>query len=194
MDVQDNGVSLFCQQTQAIVARIREGSVHRVKTKFIREKYGEVSHIFMTVYGWYKEVSAKIVPRPEGAESGIWAFADLKSLDRYADSAIMELRVPVEQAVFFRLSDWNQILNLRYLPEDEADSRGFAERISRYGVPHESDIMLKSFYPQLKQEVLRSWGRLFRYDAMLRQGAIDFPDVQAGLWEVRPEWVEAWDL
>lgn len=193
MDIQDHGVRLFCQQTEEIAARIRSGCVHRAEVKYIREKYGEVADIFMTAYSWYTSAASRVVPRPEGAESGVWAFADPRMLERFEDSMVMELRVPIEQAVLFRMPDWNRILNLRYLPEDEADSRRFAEKIARYGVPHESDVMLKTFYPQLKQEVLGSWERLFRYDAMLKQGAVDFPDVQAGLWEVRPEWVESWD-
>lgn len=193
MDNQDNHVTLFCSQTKDIARRIRDGEVLHVKTKFIREKYGDVSHIFMTVYDWYVKRAEEIVPRPEGAESGIWAFVDLKLLDRDDRCSILELSVPIERAIFFRMSDWNKILNLRYLGGDDGDSQQFAEKAAKYGVRDESDLMMKPFYPQFKQEIIYSWRHLFRYDDAIKRGEVAFPDIQAGLWEIHPEWVEDWD-
>ena len=193
MDRQDHRVTLYCSQTREIVEAVRDGAVHRAKVKFIREKYGEVSHIFMTAYDWYASHATAIVPRPESAESGIWAFADLKLIDRDDRCAILKLNVPADRAALFRMSDWNRILNLRYLGEDAADAERFAEKLAKHGVREESDVFMKPFYPQLKQEVLRGWDRLFRHDGALKRGEVDFPDVQAGLWEIRGEWVEAWD-
>lgn len=194
MDGKNDTLTLFCSQVKGIAAHIRSGGVHQAKTQFIREKYGEVSHIFMTVYAWYAQNAPALVPKPAGAESGIWAFADLRNIDRDEGSTIMELRVPKDKAVLFRASEWNVILNLSYLGSDDADSQQWTQKIRHFGLKHESDIILQPFYPQLKGDVTRSWRNLFRHDAAIKRGDAEFPDVQAGLWEIRPEWVVRWDV
>jgi hypothetical protein len=47
------------------------------------------------------------------------------------------------------------------------------------------------FYPDLKQQIYDSWQRLFRYhEALLRGEDCGGIRVQAGLWELRREWVQ----
>lgn len=193
MDRENNGIELYSSQTKEIAEAVRGGKVHLVKIKFIREKYKEVAHIFMTVYNWYAAGADKIVPRPEGAESGIWAFANPKMADRDPGSSVMKLSVPEDRVVLFRMSEWNRILNLRYLGENAEERERFAAKLEKYGIRNESDAVTKPFYPQLKQEIMLSWENLFRYDRAIKRKEIDFPDIQAGLWEIRREWVEDWN-
>lgn len=193
MDIQNNRVTLYCSQTKEIVNRIRNGNVHQAKVKFIREKYGDVSHVFMIAYDWYASNASRIAPKPNGAESGIWAFSDIKFIDVDECCSIMELSVPSDQVIFFRMSDWNKILNLRYLGSDDSDSQRFEEKLTKHGIKDETDVLMKPFYPQLKTEMIRSWDRLFQYNEAHKHSVPEFPDMQAGLWEIRPEWVANWD-
>lgn len=193
MDRQDNRVTLYCSQSDEVVGNLRRDGVHHAKIAFIRKKYEETADTYLFAYNWYAANAARIVPRPEEAESGIWAHADPMFFERHKGYAILKLDVPLERAVFFRMSDWNKILNFRYVgtPEEE---RAFAEKLQKHGVGYEGDVVMKPFYPQLKGELLRSWDALFRFDAKIKSGeSAEIPDIQIGLWELRSEWVREWD-
>ena len=65
--------------------------------------------------------------------------------------------------------DWNKILCLKYLGEDEADERAFQAYLKQCGV-REMDAVLTGFYPELKQKIMDSWPRLFRHHEQIRAG------------------------
>lgn len=194
MDNPNNRITLYSSQSDEIAAALRNGDTHYAKEKYIREKYGEVSEVFLAAYSWYRAEASRLVPRPPEAESGIWAYADLKLLDRVPGYSILKLSVPADEAVFFRTRDWNRVLNLRFIGETEEEERVFEEKLARHGVKYEGDIYLKPFYPQLRSELIKSWSRLFRFHEAIRAGSPDIaPDIQAGLWRIVPEWVAAID-
>lgn len=194
VDRKHNRVTLYCGQSDNVVSALRENGAHFAKMKYIREKYEEVADVFVTAYNWYNTHASRIVPKPDEAESGIWAYGDIRLLEKHEGYTIMELEVPTDQAVFFRMSDWNKVLNMRYMGENPEEERDFGEKLRKYGIRYEGDVVMKPFYPQLKQEVVRSWDKLFRFHDQIRDGeAADIPDVQAGLWVVRKEWVVNWD-
>ena len=194
MDSGVRFVTLYSSQPGGIVEKLRRGETHYAKIALIREKYGEVADVFTNAYRWYAERASTIVPRPDEAESGIWAYADIGYLDRDEGCRILGLKVPADKAVFFLMSDWNKVLNLRYVGRSPAEEREFEAKLLKHGVRYEGDVYLKPFYPLLKGELLRSWEALFRHDRDIRQGGGEgIPDIQAGLWELRREWVADWD-
>ena len=65
--------------------------------------------------------------------------------------------------------DWNKILCLKYLGEDEADELAFQAYLKQRGV-REMDAVLTGFYPELKQKIMGSWPRLFRHHEQIRAG------------------------
>lgn len=191
-----NTVKLYTSQSHEIVQRLRDGQPHLVKMQYVRQKYAEVAHVFVNAYQWYVRHAEQIVPRPEEAESAIWAFYDLHNLERHAGSDILQLNVPLDQAVFFRMSDWYKVLNTRYIGQNDAEELIFAEKLTRQGIGYEGDVYRKPFYPLLKRELIDSWQNLFRLHQAIRDAfaygdVADVPDIQAGLWLVRPEWVVA---
>lgn len=194
MDNKNNRMTLYSSQSDEIVAALRNGGTHYAKYKYIREKYGEVSEVFLAAYGWYRAAASRIVPAPPEGESGIWAYADPRFLDRAQGYSILKLSVPTDEAVFFSMRDWNRVLNLRFIGETEEEERAFEEKLARHGVKYEGDICLKPFYPQLRSELLKSWNRLFRFHEEIKAGSQGVPpDIQAGLWKISPEWVIDWD-
>ena len=55
---------------------------------------------------------------------------------------------------------------------------------------NENQVMLTAFYPQWKQEILESWGRLFRHHERIKAGDnTGVGSVQAGLWQIKAEWI-----
>ncbi|WP_407856139.1 DUF3841 domain-containing protein [Enterococcus hailinensis] len=115
MDHQNNSVRLYTSQNIIVIERLKETKRYVVKSKFIQDKYGEVAPVFSQAYFWYHHHARSLVPPPEDAESAIWTFTDIKYLDNHEDTVLMELSVPIDNVIFFRMSDWNKVLNLQFL-------------------------------------------------------------------------------
>ena len=195
MDIKYNKVILYCSQSDGVVADIMNKSVHYAKIDFIREKYGESSGVFLSAYSWYVQNAGRLVSKPEEAESAIWAYPDVKLLDRHEGSSILELEVPLPEVLFFLMYDWNKVLNMCYVGRSEEEEMRFKEKLDRYGINYEGDVFIKPFYPSLKKEVIQSWNSLFRFDEKIKSGDTqDLSHIQAGLWKIEKEWVLSRDI
>ena len=101
----------------------------------------------------------------------------------------LTLEVPLDEVLLFDMYDWNKILCLKYIGEDEKDEKQFQEQLEMYGVK-EMDAVLSNFYPLQKEQILKSWQRLTRYHEELVHGNTELVrDVQAGLWRIKKEWI-----
>lgn len=191
MDYKDHQVILYTSQNQRVIDKLLQNGRHVVERTFIKEKYGETSQVFLQAYSWYRQNAEQVVERPEDAESAIWTFLDMKYLDYSADSQILKLRVPLEKIVFFRMSDWNKILNLRLLGTDEEQADYYA-KLKKFNVAYEGDVYTTAFYPHLKTELVQSWRKLFQYDKKIKETKeLPFEDIQGGIWEIRSSWIES---
>lgn len=189
MGKEGNTIKLYAMQADIVLEAIKRDGVCYSKKEYVRRKYGESAQIFMTAYSWYVQEAARIVPQPEGAEYPYWAFRDLYNLDQSGGGNFLELEVPREEVVLFDLFDWNRILCLKYLGENQEDDQCFKEMLERCGMS-EDKVMLTSFYPRQKQQILASWKRLFRHHEQLIQGNDEgVRGVQAGLWRIKKEWI-----
>ncbi|WP_367567119.1 DUF3841 domain-containing protein [Lacrimispora sp.] len=190
MDCKDRYIELYSVQPEKIADSIRQGHCHYAKMKYIEDKYGDVKGVFLNAYHWYVRQASAIVERPEQAESGIWTFVNKRYTEQHPGYQVMKLHVPVEEAVFFRMSDWNKVLNLRYVGRTKEEENNFSEKLEKYGVSYEGDVYQTSFYPQLKRELTESWMNLFRFDHEIKAGGRPkLEDLQAGLWCIKKEWV-----
>ena len=191
MDYSNNQVTLYTSQSRLEVDKLIKSGRHVVDNTFIKEKYGETAQVFLQAYSWYCQNAEKIVERPADADSAIWTFLDVKYLDYSMDSQLIKLRVPIEQVVFFRMSDWNRILNLRFLGTEEEQAT-YDNKLKKYNITYEGDVYTTAFYPHLKTELIRSWQKLFHYDAEIKKTKrLPFEDIQGGIWEVKQAWVES---
>lgn len=191
MDYSDNQVTLYTSQSRVVVEQLLKSGRHVVDNTFIKEKYGETAQVFLQAYSWYRQNAANVVARPAEADSAIWTFLDVKYLDYSADSQLIKLRVPVENVVFFRMSDWNRILNLRFIGTEEEQAM-YYNKLKKYNVSYEGDVYTTAFYPHLKTELVRSWQKLFQYDAEIKTTKrLPFEDIQGGIWEIQQAWVES---
>lgn len=190
-----NKVKVWTKQHAGILTALEEGGRYVVKKEYIQQKMGENSRIYFEVYNWYRNAAEKIVPapddRPPDAESAVWCYRNPKYIEKHDEYKILKLNVPAEKAVFFRMSDWNKRLNLRYIGNTSQEEDSYNQKISKYGVDYEGSVYLTSFYPQLKNELIKSWQNLFRYDKLVKeQGDLLFDDMQAGVWHLELEWVQ----
>lgn len=191
MDCQPNQITLYTAQTDEVVQRLLEQGNHYVKTAYIVRKYAEVSAVFLHAYSWYTENAQRILPKPQQAESAVWTFCNANYLERHPGCQILKLSLPRANAVFFRMSDWNKVLNLRYIGDSAEETMQFAEKLVRYGIRYEGDVYTTPFYPHLKQELLTSWQKLFRYHQQVQEtGSSLYPDMQAGLWYLDRQWIQ----
>lgn len=177
-------LTLFTAQTQTVLDVIKRDGYSRVKRAFVQQKYGDEAWVFQQAYSFFAQHASRFVTPPEGAESGIWCFRDWRWAVTGAGCLLLELEVPADQAVLFDSRIWNRMLNLQYIGENEAEDRAFEQRITNMGLKSPAEAFSTPFYPTVKREILQSWQRLFG-------SAEGCPDtyVQAGLWELREEWI-----
>lgn len=182
-------VQLYAMQAQPVLDVIERDGVCYSKAEYVRRKYAESAPIFLTAYGWYVQEAEKIVPKPEGAEYPYWAFKDLYSVDGSGGGNLLKLCVPCDEAVFFDVRDFNRILKLSYIGENEEDERAFSEELKKRGL-NTNQVMLTSFYPEWKKQIMDSWRRLFRHhEAILAGDTNGVHSVQASLWRIKKEWI-----
>ena len=190
MDIRNNKVILYSSQAEAVLQIIERDGECFSKRKYVEDKYQESAPIFVSAYSWFVHEAEKYVARPENAEYPYWAFKDIYSVEASGDSRIIKLEVPVEEAVFFDMYDWNKILSLKYIGETETDEQEFRKMLRDYGITRESDVVLTNFYPNLKRQVKESWKRLFRHHEDIINGETQgIGSIQAGLWTIRKEWI-----
>lgn len=192
MDTADhtmNTVTLFASQAEPVwQAVLRDGAAYS-KAAYVRKKYGESAPVFLTAYDWFVGQLPRYVPKPPDAEYPYWAFGDQYLMEAGSASRILRLEVPVGEAVFFDMYDWNRIMRMQYLGKDPGEERAFRQELALRGITP-SEVMLTSFYPELRARVCASWQRLFRHHEAVRQGdRAGVGSLQAGLWCIRREWV-----
>lgn len=189
MDKECNTIRLYSPQALPVYEVLCRDGVCYSKAEYVKKKYQESAPIFLTAYRWFVSEASKIVPRPEGAEFPYWAFADERMCDIGENSRLLILDVPKDEVVLFDMFDWNRVLQLTLLGENEEQESKFRDKLRASGM-NENDIMLTGFYPMQKREIQNSWKRLFRHQEALKTGDTQVVrSVQAGLWQIKEEWV-----
>ena len=189
-------VTLYSTQPYAIAENIRQGNTHYAKLDSKQEKYGEeVAPIFTQAYNWFVRQAEQIVTRPPEAESAIWVYHDLHLLEQHSGYEIITLDIPLTEVIFLKMSDWNKVLNQRFLAINDQENVDFANKLEKQGINYEGDLFRKPFYPQLKQEVIKSWQNLFRFhqviqDALHQDNELPIKDIQAAVWKLPKNWIK----
>lgn len=162
MDSKNPPMILYTAQTSPVLEAIRRDKKCFSHACYIREKYQEVSEIFLTVYRQFVQEASKIVPPPQGAEFPYWAFSDPVDLYVSADAKVLKLAVPRDEVLLFDVQDWNKVLQFRYLGTTEEENRRFQQELDARGITV-WDVMNTNFYPDLRQRILRSWTSVLRH-------------------------------
>ena len=110
-------VILYAAQAEPVWQAIVQDGAAYSKAEYVRRKYGESAPVFLTAYHWFVRQLPRFVPRPEKAEFPYWAFTDLYMMETGGFAHILTLEVPMAEAVFFEVDDWNRILRMEYLED-----------------------------------------------------------------------------
>lgn len=181
-------VILYAAQAEPVWQAIqREGAAYS-KAEYVRKKYAESAPVFLTAYDWFVRQLPRFVPKPDGAEFPYWAFTDLYMIETGAYAHILTLEVPVEEAVFFEMDDWNRILRMEYLGNTPAETSRFRQELKMRGL-RDADVMLTQFYPEFREQTIASWQHLFRHQEAILRGEKPLSGLQAGLWCLKKEWI-----
>ena len=182
-------LTLYTSQTDTVLEVLHRDGVCFNRERYIRSKYRQDSEGFLAVYRSFIANAASIVAPPEGAEFPYWAFAQTSELFVGCSSHVLKLAVPRDQAVLFDLYDWNRMLQMRLLNPEEPREKAFLKELKLRGLTVR-DVMTTPFYPELRQSVLDSWNALLRHhEALLHGDASGVGGIQAGLWQLREEWI-----
>lgn len=189
MGTKSDKIILYTSQSPIVIKTLLEQKVCYIKREYIVKKYQEVSSIFLKAYNWYIDKAQNIVKKPEHAEYPFWTFTKPDYAGWYPGAYMLTLEVPIEEAVFFKVQDWNKILNLKYLAASVEDEKKHRDMLAKRNISIESYIFTKPFYPNLRLEIKKSWDNLFKYDRLIKSGYMKETDFQAGIWELRKEWI-----
>lgn len=191
MDTKGDLVKLYSPQAEAVWDAVMTDGTAYSRREFVQKKYEDCAGIFLTAYDAYIREAEKIVPRPDDKAYPYWAFASEDMVDRSGGVRVMKLEVPMSEVVFFDQYEWYKVLRLSYLGLSAEDEAAFARKLEMRGIRDTSEAVLKPFYPDIKREIVGSWQRLFRHDAAIKRGdAAGVRAVQAGLWQIKKEWLQ----
>ena len=167
---------------------LNEGRI-TVKRKYIKDKYGQQADIFLTAYDFFVQKFKDLVSRPQDAEYPFWAATNRETASTGTEGVFLCFKVPEGQAVFFSATQWNQILNLEYLPEDQDDRKDFKRKLESMGLSPggTTDIILSPHYPLLKAKIKKSWQKNFQLTR--DPDEINDDHVKAALWELKKDWL-----
>ena len=190
MDTERGFVKLFSPQAEAVWQAVENEGTAFSRREYVIKKYEESAGVFLAAYDAYVREAERIVPRPDERAYPYWAFASEELVDRSGGLRVMRLRVPLEEAVFFDQYDWYKVLRLSYIGETDKDEEAFARGLEMRGIRDSSEAVLRPFYPDVKRKITESWKRLFRHDSAIRNGDTSgVRAVQAGLWQIKKEWL-----
>ena len=104
MTETETDVILYTAQSPVVLETLERDGVSRVKLAYIDRKYGDTSWVFQEAYSFFRQNASALLPKPDGAESPIWLFADSRWCFMGPDSVLMTFRIPRQQVLFFNLS------------------------------------------------------------------------------------------
>lgn len=190
MDIKSNKVTLYTSQSNEVLDILTNDKIYYPKMEYIKKKYQETSDSFLTAYKWFKEHASKIVPIYKFSDSAIWSFTDKKYTMKHPDSNIIKFTAPLDKVIFFKMSDWNKILNYRFISTNEEEEEKFLNKINRLGINYEGDAFTTPYYPMIRKEIILSWNNLFRFDSYIKEGNIpSFSDIQVATWILEENWI-----
>lgn len=177
-------VTVWTKQHHSVLADLQQTGRYIPAKERIKKDMGGHDNLILLAYDWL----VKQVPdhyKPADATYPVWVSPSREAtMMPSPNTVIMELEIESEMLTYINISKWGAILNFSYLPLDESDSKRHREKLSLYGLS-DSQVVMSRFYPELKQEIIASWSRLF--DDSVSLGSVNY---YAIIWEVKQEWIK----
>lgn len=177
-------ITVWTKQHQEVWTNLERTGRHLASRAGICRDLGqEDAALVLETYSWL----ASRLPqagRPAEAQYPVWVSPSGETAMLPSPGFVL-LELQVDPALITRvnIAKWGAILNYAYLPASQDDGRRHQKRMAAYGVS-DAKAMMSRFYPELRQEIVASWDRLFDDSVQLGSDA-----AYGVLWEIRKEWV-----
>ncbi len=153
---------------------------------YVREKSDTIADYYLSAYRWLTEKASQIIQIKQGLTLPYWiALSEAQKLGEAEGTVMLHLKIPSDEIVIIDYNKWGYALNYMYVPDNDDDEREHDARMKAAGINNEALLFTTdkgNFYPQQKQEILRSWDKIFTPS--------DNIDENVGcVWEIKKEWV-----
>lgn len=177
-------VSVWTKQHESVADTLARTGRYTAKREYVVKDLEEHAALVLEVYDWLTAHTPGESVRPPDAEYPIWVSPSREAVMLPSPhTVILELSVEPTLITKVNIGKWGAMLNYAYIPADEADAKRHRKLLEDCGVS-DAKAYMSRFYPQIKQEIVKSWDRLFD-DAIL----LDNDSWYGNLWEVKREWV-----
>ena len=179
------GIRVWSKQNIAVLDQLDKNGRFIADEFYIRKELEDTADIMLSIYGWLSSHSPNASSRPDDARYPVWV-----SLVREATMipeegyVVVELEIDADDIALLDTAKWTCITNYSYIPENKEDRERHADYMKSLGISDARAVMTE-FYPEVKNEIIASWDRLF--DENVRLGS---ETVYGIIWEVREEWIE----
>ena len=181
-------VTAWTRQDLAVWDTLRRDGVYTAREEYVRAKSGPIADYYLEAYRWFTRVSRDYLEIPQELTVPIWlAITPEGRLPGAAGTVSLTLEVPKDQLLVVDYNKWGYRINDWYVPLDAKDEARHDEELRRLGIGNEALLILSekgNYYPQLRQKIIRSWGRIFT------PSATDPNDNVGTVWWLRREWVK----
>lgn len=177
-------VHVWTKQHRHVWEELKTYGRYIVKEEYIRMALEGEADLMLIPYQWLVSHSPHYGAKPADVTYPVWvSFQSSTAMLPDDNEVILELLIDEEMIASVNIAKWGMILNYSYIPEHEADASAHQKLLALYGTSDARAVMTP-FYPELKQEIMGSWPRLF--DSHIMPGN----DLSYGIiWEVKKEWV-----
>lgn len=178
-------ITVWTKQHRNVLDILEHTGRYTARRAYVDLDLEECAPLVQEVYDWL----AAHLPgrgRPADAEYPVWvSYAGDAVMLPSPGTVILELCLPRELVTPVNIEKWGAILNYSYIPRDRTDARRHRQMLADWGVS-DAKAYLSRFYPQIKEEIVSSWDRLFDDDVILGGTA-----AYGTVWEVRKEWIQS---
>lgn len=177
-------ITVWTKQNKNILAVLAEKGRYVVKKEYIRAENEEHTAIILRAYDWLASHGPNVNRKPIDVKYPVWvSFDKARNYIAGKNEVLLTLQVDEADITSINLAKWGMILNYSYIPANEEDAQKHLAMMNAYGI-NDAEAVMTLFYPEIKQEIVQSWSRLF--DPKVCVGN----DLKYGnIWEIKNEWV-----
>ena len=165
--------------------QLKKHGVYRVRREYIEEQFEDIAEYYISLYTWFTQKAAQIVPKPADVEFPVWcSISEDYMLRPIEDTVVYVLEIPKKETLYFDSVKWDWVLNHLYIPKDGEDLIRYREQLKQKGFKDAHSFIdgkYASSYPLERKEVMDSWMRVFNIEEW------NPFRVQANIWEIKEE-------
>ncbi|MCF0149900.1 MAG: DUF3841 domain-containing protein [Firmicutes bacterium] len=179
-------IKAWTKQNKAVWRILQEEGRYTVDPAYVATDMEGQRNTMLYTYQWLTAHSPRAGEKPSDVSFPIWLSMEKDHTMIHEEGyVVLELEIDEERLAYINVAKWSRILNLAYIPADEADAKAHRQLLSDYNT-NDVKAFTTPFYPQIKNEIIESWDRL--WDPAVDTGG----DIVYGLiWEMRREWITA---